>query len=68
MKKYSIIGGNPFTMYTGTTTYTSLKCIGLANTEDEVKAILDANYEACGGLLLVIDLETGKEANLPCGF
>lgn len=61
---YIIVGGRPFTMYTGTTTYTGLSVVGNAASKEEAKAIVLAQYEECGGLLLVIDSETGKEADL----
>lgn len=66
--KYSVIGGKPSLGYTGTMSFTALKVVGTANTQEEVEAIIKAHYEACGGLLLVIQLATGKEANLSCGF
>lgn len=68
MARYSIIGGNPFRGYTGTGTFTSLKVAELCNTEEEVKAAVTKHYETCGGLLLVIDLQTGMPAdNVPFG-
>lgn len=34
--KYILIGGNPFTGYTRTTTFTSLKIVGSGNTKKEI--------------------------------
>jgi hypothetical protein len=66
--KYSVIGGNPFVGYTGTMSFTALRVVGQADTQEQVEALIKEHYEPCGGLLLVIDLATGKEANLSCGF
>lgn len=63
MSKFSIIGGNPYRGYTGTTTFTALRVVGVCDTRDEVKAIVDQYYEECGGLLIVIDLATGQPAD-----
>mgnify|MGYP003532299364 FL=1 len=56
---YTIIGGNPFTGYTGTTSFTSLKVLGKTKRPQEVRDIVNKNYENCSGLILVI--KDGKE-------
>lgn len=68
MHKYLIVGGTPFSGYTGTVTYTSLRVVGKANTVQEVETIVENQYDNCGGLFLVIDSETGEPAdNVPFG-
>lgn len=63
--KYIIIGGIPFRGYTGTLTFTGLRVIGRSNTIEGVKKLVADKYEEIGGLHLVIDAETGKEAEIP---
>jgi len=58
--KYTLIGGITLKSNTGTTTYTGLKVIGSSYTENGIKDLWNKNYEACGGLLLVLDAE-GRE-------
>lgn len=66
--RYSIIGGNPIRALTGTGTFTALNVVGVVDTEEEVKRVVDEKYEECGGLLLVIDLQTGRPAeDVPFG-
>lgn len=66
--KYSVIGGDPFTMYTGTVSFTGLKVVGIAETEQEALKLIEDNNEDCGGLMLVIDLQTGMPAKgMPFG-
>lgn len=62
MNKYILIGGNPFTGYTGTQTFTSLKVVGSSNTEEGIKDLWIDKYDECGGLMLILDAETGKDA------
>ena len=57
MAKYSVVGGNPFRH-----SYTGLRVVGVCDTPEEVKALVDKHYEGYGGLMLVIDLETGQPA------
>jgi hypothetical protein len=57
MRRFIVIGGNPFRTYTGTTTYTSLKVVGESETEEGAGQIASEKYEECGGLLLVVDSE-----------
>ena len=56
---YTIIGGNPFTNYTGTTTFTGLRVVGTTEVFQEMEEMVKNNWEECGGLLLV--LFNGKE-------
>lgn len=59
--RYTLVGGNPFRMYTGTTTFTSISVVGQTNTIKEMQQLVNDSYEKCGGLLLVLDNETGRE-------
>lgn len=60
--RYTLVGGTPFTGYTGTTTFLDLKVVGTANNASELKQLIDTSYDDCGGLLLAIDMKTGAEA------
>lgn len=60
MKRYILVGGDPFRGYTGTVTFTGLTVVGSADTVAEAKALTDDAYEKHSGLLLWIDRETGK--------
>lgn len=57
---YVIIAGYPFKNHTGTTTYTFLYIAGKAETLEEAKKLANKEYDQCGGLLLILDLESGK--------
>ncbi len=59
--RYVLIGGRPFSVYTGTTTFTNLLIKATANNEIEMKSKTEEFYEECSGLMLWIDLETGAE-------
>ncbi len=61
--RYMVIGGNPFRGYTGTQTYTAIRVIGLCPTIEDARNLWQASYEDCGGLLLIVDCETGKEVS-----
>lgn len=61
--RYILVGANPFRGYTGTLTYTSLKVIGSVETLPELRKLWDENYSKCGGLMLMIDLSSGKEVD-----
>jgi len=54
MKKYSLVGGNPFRGYNGTT-YTGLRVIGNYDTKQEAQKAWDENYEKCAGLMLILE-------------
>jgi RNA polymerase subunit RPABC4/transcription elongation factor Spt4 len=62
--KYIIIGGQPFKNYNNTTVFTGLKVIDTAETADIAKAIVEDVYNECGGLIIIVDAETGEEANV----
>lgn len=62
--KYILVGGNPFRMYTGTTTFTSLKVVATCQTKDEARQLWNQHYEDCSGLMLIIDAETGQPADM----
>jgi hypothetical protein len=59
MKRYIIVGGRPFTMYTGTTTYTGLDIVGTTDTLEDAGLIVREKYEQCGGLIVIINAEAG---------
>ena len=58
--KYIVVGGKPFTGYTGTLTYTGLKIVGKTDDAEEASSMCKDNWDECGGLFLVIDTETGE--------
>lgn len=62
--RYIIIGGNYFQAYSGTGTFTDLSVVGEGNTKEEIRAVIDEIYDKCGGLVLVLDRQTGREADL----
>lgn len=61
MKRYSLIAGSTFRMYTGTVTFTGLRVVAHADTADEMKELTHQHYESGSGLLLWIDTTTGLE-------
>ncbi len=61
MAKYIVIGGNPFRGYTGTLTYTGLRVVGVFDDKEAVKKAVEENYDACGGLMIAVDVETGED-------
>lgn len=62
--RYIVVGGKPFRNYNNTTVFTALNVVGKAQTKKEVKKIVDDHFDDCGGLMMVIDSETGEEANV----
>ena len=62
MKKYIVVGGNPFRSYTGTEVCTGLRVVDTADSKEECEMIVRTHYEECGGLMLVVDAETGEPA------
>ncbi len=58
--KYSVVGGYPVRSYTGTQTFACLNVVGTADTIHDAAKIVNKEYHNCGGLILVIDLETGR--------
>lgn len=62
--KYILVGGNPFRMYTGTLTYTGLDVVAKSDSLEEIKKAFNDRYDDCGGLLMIIDTETGEPASV----
>lgn len=59
--RYIIIGGSGyFRNYTGTGVYTSLKIYGKTDSENQIKHIVDEFWGDSGGLMFVLDTETGE--------
>jgi len=52
-KKYVVMGGNPFRGYTGTTTFTALRTLGIFDTQEEADKCIDDKFDDCGGLIHV---------------
>lgn len=59
--RYLIIGGNPFIGYTRTTSITSLNIVGKTNDLEEARRFKKELYDECGGIMILIDTEIGKE-------
>jgi hypothetical protein len=62
--KYIVVGGNPFRGYTNTLSFTSLNVVGSSSSVEEIKKIVNENFDSCGGLLIIVDTETGQQANI----
>ena len=56
-KRFLVVGGLPFRSYTGTGTFTGLRLVGATDSDDEVAVLVNDNYDACGGLIHVFDLD-----------
>jgi len=61
--RYLVIGGCPFTGYTGTMSYTDLTIRGRAETVEEAKALWREVYDKSGGLLIIVDTCTGTQVS-----
>jgi hypothetical protein len=59
--RYLVVGGNPIKSYTGTVTFSGLSVVGWLNTLEQAREIVTSHYDACAGLLIVIDTDTGEE-------
>lgn len=57
--RYIIVGGHPYRSYTGTITFTHLNIVGKTDSKREAEKIVSEKYDDCGGLLVIIDLESG---------
>lgn len=58
---YIVIGGNPMmTSYTGTITFTGLKVVGRTKELHDAEKLASENWEDCGGLIVVVDLNSGE--------
>lgn len=62
-QRYVVVGGHPFRMYTGTTTFTGLKLVGKTDSKEEAVELFNTHYEDCGGLLMIVDLDEGVNQN-----
>lgn len=62
--KYIIVGGKPFRNHNSTVIFTGLNVVGKAQTKEEVNQIVNLHFDDCGGLMMVIDAETGEEADV----
>ena len=62
--RYLLVGGRPFSDLSGTLTFTGIDIIASSDDGEEIKKMVPYQYDVCGGLLLIIDTETGKEAEL----
>jgi len=64
---FIIIGGNPFTCYTGTTTFTGLQVVAKTESFEEMKQIVKDCFDEVGGLILVLfngeELEVDNDLN-----
>ena len=65
MARFILIGGEPYRGYTNTLTYTSLRVVGTTNNEKDMRKLVKEKYEECGGLLIVVDGDTGGEVVIP---
>lgn len=58
-KRYVVIGGNPITPYTGTTTFTGLNILHQSDILGECRdAIIEYLYDQCAGLIITLDTHT----------
>lgn len=64
LNKYIVVGGIPFRGYTGTLSFTGLKVVGGSSSTEEIARIVHDHYDECGGLLLILDAETGLAAEI----
>jgi len=60
MTQYIVVGGNPFTGYTGTMSYTSLRSLGTFSSKEEAEECREEMWEECGGLIEVFPVEIKK--------
>ena len=51
MVRYFVVGGMPFQVYNGTTTFTGLYSLGIFNTQEEAENCRNEKYNECGGLI-----------------
>jgi len=60
---YIVVGANPIVVYTGTTTFTELRKIGIYKTEKEAAQAINENYHQCAGLIKMFEVskEEGEE-------
>ncbi len=53
--RYFVIGGSPFSMYTGTTTFTDLRLLGSFDNICDAETCVNENYEECAGLIQIFE-------------
>ena len=58
--RYIIIGGNPFTDFSGSRTFTGLKIAFSSDDLEECNKKIADLFDECGGLLLLIDTHTNE--------
>ena len=63
-KRYSVVGADSLSSYTGTMTTTNLKLIGCYDTKEEVKKVVEEEWENNNELLLVVDNEKECEGEV----
>ena len=63
MKRYILVGGNPFSCYTGTLTFTGLGVVGSFDSKEEADVAFTSAYDSAGGLLLIIDTEESNPSD-----
>jgi len=62
-KRYILVGGQPFTGYTGSTQCTGLSIRRRSDDLDKIRKLWTECYEESGGLMIIIDCRTGDEVN-----
>lgn len=60
-KRFLVVGGVPFRSYTGTGSFTGLRLVGYTDSDDEVAVLVNNNYDDCGGLIHVFDLDNMED-------
>jgi len=55
--KYIVVGGEPFRVYTGTTTFISIRELGQFETKEEAEECVTKNYTECGGLINLFEIK-----------
>lgn len=58
---FIVVGANPFRPYgSAMVTFTDINVIGVFNDKEDADTCAEGNYNKCGGLLLVIDVDKTK--------
>lgn len=55
-KKYIVVGGCPIRTYTGAITFSSISKIAQFNNKIDAESCLSKNYERCGGLIEIFEI------------
>ena len=61
---YLVIVGNPYRMFSGITTFTSLISVGKVETAKEAAQLIRDNYDNYAGLIAAFDTDTGEVADV----